>query len=348
MAVASSAMPEGRGFPPSIEYLRGLLARHISGAGLELGPGNEPFPVPFPGVTMRYVDRWRPDEFKELFPEISDVSSYPEPDVLANLDTERLASVADVSQDFVIASHVLEHVSEPLGLLVDIHRVLRPGGVLIILLPDRRRTFDRKRGPSSLEHLVAEHEAGVQEVDDDHLVEFLVNTDTPFPAEPPEARAEEFGRLRLRSIHVHCWQEEEFMEVLVHSVARMGLRWELLDGVISDDRGPGGFEFGYVLRKATGDIAAPVLAERLRAVWRAWHDHRRAELEEAETLRTRNAQLTSDMTALQARSSHLEALVARQDRLLALLRRTPLYPVFRLLRQARQWSHRAASGGAGR
>lgn len=43
---------------------------------------------------------------------------------------------ADASFDLVTIKHALEHVTEPLKALAEIHRVLRPGGVALVVVPD--------------------------------------------------------------------------------------------------------------------------------------------------------------------------------------------------------------------
>ena len=164
---------------------RRLLTRHIVGSGLELGPGHAPFPAG-PGTSVRIVDRCQPEENRVLFAELED-AEFARPDIVADLNTDRLEAVADASQDFVICSHVLEHLAEPIGLLGDMHRVLRPGGVVLILLPDRHRTFDRYRTGTPLAHLVAEYESGVSEVDDEHILDFLTNAVPPSESSPPPA-----------------------------------------------------------------------------------------------------------------------------------------------------------------
>lgn len=57
-------------------------------------------------------------------------------DVLADLD--KGLPFADHSIDRVFAVHILEHVRDLFALLAEIHRVLRPDGVLHVMVPDSR------------------------------------------------------------------------------------------------------------------------------------------------------------------------------------------------------------------
>ena len=95
-----------------------------------MGAGHTPFPVPA-GVSVRYVDRLTSAEHYELFPELPPNFGFFEPDVIADLDTDGLTAIETESQDFVICSHVLEHLADPLGFLDEAHRVLRTGGILL-------------------------------------------------------------------------------------------------------------------------------------------------------------------------------------------------------------------------
>jgi SAM-dependent methyltransferase len=252
------------------------LARYVAGNGVELGPGHAPFSLPYPATTVRYVDRWKPDENRQLFPELGDDANFPMPDIVADLNVDRLSMLADESQDFVIASHLLEHLVDPLAHLAEIHRVLRPGGVVIIMLPDRRLTFDRNRDATTLEHLIADHATGSRTVDDEHLEEFLRGTGDWDEAWDATERAAQFDLHRQRSIHVHCWTQEEFLPVVRYSVTDMGLSWELLDALFYEDV-PGSIEFGLVLRRSlsAGDFSA--LGRRLEGVWyELVENHRRS------------------------------------------------------------------------
>jgi SAM-dependent methyltransferase len=265
---------------PDLATVRQLIARHLGGQGLEMGPGHQPFPVSSTGTQVTYVDRWFPEENTDLFPELAGVS-FVQPDVIANLDVDRLKAFEDESQDFVIASHVLEHVVDPIGLLCEMHRVVRPGGSALILLPDRRRTFDAGRTPTTLRHLVEEYEAQVTEASEEHLLEFMAHTEGAESISRYQAMSEIdrdafLDNLRQRSIHVHVWTEDEFPEVLVHAIEQLGHEWDFVDGVMCDDEGPGGIEFGYILRRnpCTG-LTAHERSLRFSEAWSAWAAERR-------------------------------------------------------------------------
>jgi SAM-dependent methyltransferase len=258
--------------PFSREAARRFLGRHLRGHGLEVGPGHLPYPLP-PNARVRYVDRWRPDENRERFPELG-AAAFPAPDVVANFDVDRLAPIADESCDFVICSHVIEHLADPIAFLGDINRVLRLGGVALLLVPDRRRTFDAGRSATPLAHLIADHQAGITEVDDEHMLDFLSKAGPEASylgvPEEPAVRAHWFRWHRERSIHVHCWSEDEFPDVIAYGVRALGHAWELVDAVATDAQGSTGAEFGYVLRRATPAAPAGTWADRFVNDWRSW------------------------------------------------------------------------------
>jgi len=248
--------------------VRRRFSNRLFGHGVEIGPGHVPFPVP-PGVAVRYVDRWEPSENGALFPELGESPGFPEPDIVSNLDEDRLGGLADESQDFVIASHVIEHLANPLAMLVDIYRVLRPDGLLILLVPDRHVTFDRDRSPTSLAHLVDEYERDVRAVDDAHITEFVLAIRTVGEGEPEnrEVTAEEIDAHRRRSVHVHVWNVFEFTALLDHAATKLGVHWEVLDTMKPGEEGTHGNEFGWLLARRPPPI--PPASERKRHRW-AW------------------------------------------------------------------------------
>jgi SAM-dependent methyltransferase len=72
----------------------------------------------------------------------------------------------DKSVDFVLASHVLEHIPDPIAAIADWVRVARKYVVLIV--PHRDRTFDRDRPLTPLAELIERHETGFSSDEDRH------------------------------------------------------------------------------------------------------------------------------------------------------------------------------------
>lgn len=56
--------------------------------------------------------------------------------------------------DYVIASHVIEHVPNVIGWIRQIFSVLRTGGVLSLAVPDKRYTFDYYRSETQLHEMI--------------------------------------------------------------------------------------------------------------------------------------------------------------------------------------------------
>ncbi len=226
------------------------------------------------GVDVRYVDRWEPEQNLELFPELEG-ATFPRPDLVCDLNAEGLTALPSASEDFIVACHVLEHMANPLRVLADFHRVVKPGGVLLILLPDRRLTFDRGRPATTLAHLVEDQSNQVDSVDEDHLLEFMahVGVDDAVLSEVRsggECKEAILEFQRKRSIHVHCWNLDEFVEVVEYSIEHLGHHWELVDGLIPDEHDPAAEEFGLVLRRTSAEIPGPEAARRFRSAATDW------------------------------------------------------------------------------
>jgi SAM-dependent methyltransferase len=226
----------------------------LSGKGIEIGPGHVPFPVGHK-VKVRYIDRWHPDENRKLFPELGPGAGFLEPHIKADLDADRLRGVRRRSQDFVVACHILEHLANPLAMLLDIDRVVKPGGSVIVILPDRLQTFDRSRRPTPLEHLVDEYHRDIRELSRDHVVEAVAaqvrlrGDERDLEVIGAELGEQELEFHRRRSVHAHVWCEPEFSEVLRFARESLGLHWEVSEAMHTGDEGTYGDEFGWLFRK---------------------------------------------------------------------------------------------------
>lgn len=57
----------------------------------------------------------------------------------------------------IVASHVVEHVPDLIGWLAQARELLSPGGILSLVVPDKRYTFDRVREVSTLGEVIGAH-----------------------------------------------------------------------------------------------------------------------------------------------------------------------------------------------
>ena len=88
-----------------------------------------------------------------------------------------LSKIADQRYDFLLSSHSLEHVANPIKALKEWFRVLKPGGKLILILPDKRYTFDKNREYTSFHHLLEDYDKDRPEDDTTHIEEILSTFD---------------------------------------------------------------------------------------------------------------------------------------------------------------------------
>jgi len=84
-----------------------------------------------------------------------------------------LKEIKDVEYDFLLSSNNLEHIANPIKALIEWKRILKPGGVMILVLPRKESNFDHKRSITSFEHLQQDYENDTNEKDLSHLNEIL-------------------------------------------------------------------------------------------------------------------------------------------------------------------------------
>lgn len=105
------------------------------------------------GLRAHYAND--PNVILELIPEID----FP----LVESGTTRTlgeAAAPKAPYDWVVASHVIEHVPDYVGWLREIAAVTVAGGALVLAVPDRRYSFDRLRPPTTVGQALEAHERG--------------------------------------------------------------------------------------------------------------------------------------------------------------------------------------------
>ena len=249
--------------------------------------------------------------------------------------------------DYVAASHLIEHVPDILGWLREVADVLRPGGRLLLVIPDKRYTFDYLRTPSRLSEVfdaylrhnrrpmpgqIFDHKANAVKVDPSAAWEDRIDTTAlKHHFDLREALDLSIASVRDgRYIDGHCWvfMPRTFAALLYDLVDLDLLTYTCLNLYETE---PGSNEFIVVLERWAEDAAMQkenALESFRRHVDRLYEDEmlndpkvralNKANAENTE-LRHRVQMLESDVAALI--SSHSFRITQPLRKLAALARR---------------------------
>jgi SAM-dependent methyltransferase len=195
----------------SIHQTRKIIANvFLRGDGIEIGALHQPLQIPS-AARVKYVDRMSVPELRRQYKEL-EAAPLVETDIIDN--GELLATIGDGTQDFVIANHFIEHCQNPLLMLQNLCRVLKPAGVAYLAVPDKRFSFDVDRPCTTIEHLMRDFSEGPEWSKRQHFEEWsrLVNKRT----DEREIEQEVAHLLDMDySIHFHVWGAAELLEVVV-------------------------------------------------------------------------------------------------------------------------------------
>jgi SAM-dependent methyltransferase len=114
--------------------------------GLEVGALMNPIVTPNMG-NIRYIDHATTAALQAKYAHDPNVDIHK----IVNVDyvwgEEGLPDLVghDVPFDYLVASHVIEHVPDFIGWLKEVHAVLKVGGILSLVIPDKRYCFDHHR-----------------------------------------------------------------------------------------------------------------------------------------------------------------------------------------------------------
>ena len=257
--------------------------------GVEIGPLASPL-ARRPEADVRYVDLVETDELKNKYADDPNVVTEDIVGVDAVWGAHTLTDCFSNEENFdwVIASHVVEHVPNLVGWLSEIGNILRSGGRLYLAVPDYRVTFDRFRSTSSLAEIIAAHLDGAKQpslaqIFSQTLYFSDLTSNQVWQSPPDPAKHLSLEQLQLAwdtALHVaktgdlvdlHCWvfTPRSWLESMI-ALSELGLlNYRCVE---FSSTAPGENEFFVVLEKlgseggSRNDLACDDLRQRLESL----------------------------------------------------------------------------------
>jgi len=201
------------------ERRRAFLAKHVDVSatrGLEFGGFDLPTVPPTLGecaIADMRSEYHLSQEFKLPLDEICFVDCIVQPG---------LASYRQIEDrfDYVVLCHVLEHIPDVITTINDLGKLLVPGGILFIALPDKRETPDASRHSTTLSRLVERQLDQTVTPSLSEIAEFSLAWNEEFQKQYKESMHTFFQDMRSHQLFgnpdVHCnvWTDYEFTQQL--------------------------------------------------------------------------------------------------------------------------------------
>jgi SAM-dependent methyltransferase len=248
---------------------------------MEIGPLNKPF-IRKSETNVIYVDHADTEMLRRKYAvghgfdpsEIVDVDAVWGQNSLADC-------LAGRKVDYVIASHVIEHVPDLITWLKELSSILNENGEIRLVVPDKRFTFDYTRRPTEMPEVIEAHVRRARRPQLWNILDHVLNVRAvdgnaawqgPLPLEqiPNLHTFEQAFSLAESTIHtedyhdVHCWvfTPESFANLMATMVQH-----DLIDLECHEfqDTQEGTIEFAVFLRRSADRSAAVASWNRVAA-----------------------------------------------------------------------------------
>jgi len=148
----------------------------VVGQGLEIGPSHSPIAPKREGYRVDVIDHRDREGLVEKYREHGvDLDAIEEVDFVWSGGSYAELTGHSRYYDWIIASHVIEHVPNFVGFLNDCNELLRDDGVLSLAVPDKRYCFDRLRPLTSIAQIIDAHVGNNHNHSAGRVAEYFLN-----------------------------------------------------------------------------------------------------------------------------------------------------------------------------
>ena len=147
------------------------------GLGVEIGASHDPIAPKREGYKVHVIDHASREELLAKYSSHAGLAL----DKVEEVDfVWRGQSYVELTgnpkhYDWIIASHVIEHTPDLIAFLADCDSILKDGGVLSLVIPDKRYCFDRFRPVTALSRVIDSHVSGNKIHSAGAVAEHLIN-----------------------------------------------------------------------------------------------------------------------------------------------------------------------------
>lgn len=131
-------------------------------------------------------------------------------------DAVNIVNIIDEQYDFCFASHTLEHIANPLKAIKEWLRIIKRGGYVIIVVPEKSMCFDHKRSYSKFSTLLSQYTNDIGEDDLSTLPEILKNHDLSMDLRAGDLTSftkRSLDNFNNRCLHHYVYSDELLMDI---------------------------------------------------------------------------------------------------------------------------------------
>jgi len=198
--------------------------------GIEIGALQQPFPLPA-STTVKYVDSQTLEQMRAAYPE-HEQHNLVIPDIIDKAET--LSTIEDGTFDFVLASHVIEHTQLSILAVRNMLRVVKPSGIVVLVIPMKCEIFDRYRVVTSWDHFLEEYiqpaKAKINRFE--HYREWAAGIYSNIAGnaviQDVDARAKELFDQNY-PIHFHTWDQQSWLMFLARMKSSLDMPFTIAE-----------------------------------------------------------------------------------------------------------------------
>jgi len=246
---------------------------NLDGKGLEVGPSYNPIVPKRDGYDVETIDHLDKKGLQEKYAgKDVDLSNIEEVDYVWSGELYTDLTGKKNYYDYIIASHVIEHTNDLVGFLKDCSNLLKENGILSLVVPDKRFSFDYLRPVTGISRVIERHLSSSPVHSPGTVYEHVVSVCVDLK---PEFNIQEAVRVYNESLEseeyfdAHNWIfTQNSFELIIYDLNCLGL----IDLKVAASFETSGHEFFVSLEKRSDSFIADD-KERMDIALRAQHDN---------------------------------------------------------------------------